>query len=88
MDAVVKATLEWCNELRAGKGMEPLDDLPKGVRKDHESCPCGKATGAYVAAYNWCWPDSLDWPLPSAVCEFVRRFDRGEYPQYDIEATA
>jgi hypothetical protein len=48
MDEIAKGTLNWCNERRAEKGLEPLDDLPKGKKYDGNTCPCGNACGYYV----------------------------------------
>jgi hypothetical protein len=84
---VIAGTLAWCNEIRARKGLEPLDDLPKGARGDRSSCPCGSATGLRVSArsYNHA-PGGETFVLPDAVCEFVSVFDSGELPQYDEAA--
>lgn len=85
----VAETLAWCNEKRRERGMEPLERLPKGLRDDPRSCPCGKATGLVVWTYEY----SADWSpgmknfdaqtLPLAVTEFTVAFDRGELPQYN-----
>lgn len=44
----IAKTLEWCNGVRAGKGLEPLAEMPKGRQNDPVSCPCGKAAGVWV----------------------------------------
>jgi len=81
----VAATLAWCNEMRAkyGRG-EPLERLPKGKRKEPESCPCGKSTGLSVGplSYGLIGKGSR-LNLPELVSEFVREFDGGRLPQYD-----
>lgn len=82
----VAETLAWCNERRAEKNLEPLDRLPKGVRTDGRSCPCGKATGLYV--YSSCYapaedPNNTIDDTPRPVQEFVAAFDNKELPQYD-----
>jgi hypothetical protein len=80
--------LEWCNLIRKQKDKEPLNELPKGVQKDGNSCPCGKATGVYVGctgyaetqnAYNFDFERRKQ--IPDAVREFVPRFDDGEFPE-------
>jgi hypothetical protein len=85
--AFVAATLAWCNEIRAGKGMEPLERLPKGARKNPMSCPCGAATGLYVKSYRYGDDHLGALPLPNAVIEFVAAFDLGVLPQYDASAS-
>ena len=91
-DPVVEATLNFCNSVREQKGMEPLDDLPKGHRFNPSSCPCGEATRAYVI-YGSIFPDydpetfklGREVDLPSEVSLFARRFDYGDYPEYDAD---
>lgn len=80
--------LEWCNQIRAEKGQEPLACLPKGVQKDGNSCPCGTATGVYVGCTGWAnsqneynFAFERRKPLSDAVSEFVPRFDDGEFPE-------
>lgn len=86
----VAETLEWCNTIRAEKGMEPLERLPKGVVSDAASCPCGKATGLWVYS-SYAHPvdntDNLIISVPDAVSAFVMNFDYGRLPQYE-ETTA
>lgn len=68
-------------------GKEPLTKLPKGIRNNGYSCPCGKATGLYVGENYYC-PDLAGNPAikisnPKAVVAFVFAFDRGQLPQYE-----
>lgn len=84
--AFVAETLAWCNEMRAVKGMEPLDVLPKGRRYDGASCPCGAATGLHVERFNAFEGLSLFCELPAAVRSFVDAFDNGNLPQYEEAA--
>src|SRR3954465_11467103 len=87
-DKYTKATLEWCNERRAEKNQEPLDDLPKGKRGDPYTCPCGAATGLavnFTVAHNMkSGAMSKSFELPSLVARFVNRFDKGQYPEYNV----
>lgn len=85
---IIAGTLEWCNDHRAGKGLEPLDDLPKGLLMDPASCPCGLATGLYVETTTWGPTRETKScnPLPKVVTAFVVRFDNKELPQYVDEA--
>jgi len=89
----VEETLRWCNARRKEQGKEPLDKLPKGVRGKGTSCPCGAATGLFVAVSQY-WEitnvatriiQSKKF-LPRSVTRFVMAFDRGRLPQYDIDA--
>lgn len=88
----VAETLAWCNSIRAEKGMEPLDCLPKGLPGDPASCPCGAATGLRVRVYTY--DDGVDGDpmmrgaVPDAVNEFVISFDDGQLPQYDARLDA
>lgn len=94
----VAETLDWCNEVRGEKGMEPLPRLPKGRREDPVSCPCGQATGLWVESPDFFDQEDVDsyandldhlreeglaFVLPDAVQEFVSAFDKGELPQYE-----
>lgn len=82
----VALTLQWCNERRAERSMEPLDRLPKGRRCAPLSCPCGAATGLWVHYYDA--RDGADYSIKAAttspaVKAFIRAFDAGTLPQYD-----
>lgn len=81
--AFVAETLAWCNTIRAEKGQPPLDRLPKGIKMDVRSCPCGAATGMYVGLDLYGLTDYDAEVLPDAVSEFVAAFDAGLLPQYD-----
>lgn len=84
----VAGTLAWCNEMRAKKDRPPLDRLPKGTRDDPWTCPCGRATGLYVDRDRFGDDGDAGTPhdLPGPVIDFVRAFDAGELPQYDVLA--
>jgi hypothetical protein len=86
--AFVAETLAWCNEIRAGKGMEPLACLPKGKRHDPSSCPCGKATGLLVFSFyaRERAGKRATRDTTRAVEDFVLAFDRRELPQYEEDA--
>lgn len=87
----VAKTLAWCNDIRKEKGLEPLAQLPKGLRGNGLSCPCGKATGFYVGTRTYLTQQQHDdgvllmdgQTVPMAVTMFVRAFDNEELPQYD-----
>jgi hypothetical protein len=89
----VAETLKWCNEIRKDRGMGPLDKLPRGIRYDNSSCPCGRATGVCVEEWGWYDPkgfkphehvnSSKATKVPIDVVTFVVSFDRGYLPQYD-----
>jgi hypothetical protein len=86
--AAILGTLAWCNERRAEKGLPPLDDLPRGARRDLLSCPCGKATGLRVTSATYTDKTRRKPPklLPSVVSDFIMAFDCGLLPQYDEDA--
>lgn len=97
MKDIVKETLGWCNSIRKEKGLEPLDDLPKGAREDMVSCPCGAATGVAVGRFYYYKTehdgmmditergDKSIGPLPQAVIDFVEGFDNKHFPEYDLD---
>jgi len=90
-DEITEATLAWCNDRRTEQDKEPLADLPLGTQEDPTSCPCGAATGLYV---DWDFYVVLDangdkteevHELPHEVQDFVKYFDAGQYPEYNID---
>jgi len=85
MDEFVKAALNWCNEMRVQRDMEPLEDLPKGVRGDPASCPCGTATGLFVGHQTFSDRENVIGTVPYNVHCFTLKFDSGDYPEYDEE---
>jgi hypothetical protein len=86
--------LDWVNAVRAEWGLEPLDELPKGLLGDTTGCTLGRATPGLL--YNAA-PVALDRrrrrrrirtleiPLPDEVQAFEADFERGFYP--DLELT-
>jgi hypothetical protein len=85
VDKTVKAAIEWCNEIREKNGQEPVSDLPKGRIRDPDTCPCGQLTGTKVFEEVYFERAEIKGTmrrLPQEVTDFVRKFDRGEYPQY------
>jgi hypothetical protein len=93
LNGLVRATLAWCNERRAEKGLDPLKKLPKGRKTDPLSCPCGTATGLCVNSYNYSDPAKnrgklLLGSLPKEVQEFVKEFDAGNLPKYVDDSAA
>lgn len=89
LNECVAGTLRWCNDRRLDKGLNPLNDLPKGSRSDPLSCPCGKATGLWVGMNSWGDDQKAArqtrHQLPPEVRQFVVYFDNGYIPQYDEE---
>lgn len=91
--SLIAATLKWCNSMRRKRGKEPLKKLPKGRRWNGASCPCGKATGVFVARSGWSenkhdatWGVGISGKIPSKVSEFVAHFDEGRIPEYALPA--
>ncbi len=87
LNEAIQATIQWCNEIRARKGLSPIIDLPLGVKADPYSCPCGKATNVLVGRLYFRFKSAADiqQPLPPLVTDFTRWFDQGWYPQYDYD---
>lgn len=91
-ERMVTGTLDWCNKLREKQGKDSLSQLPKGRRRDGQSCPCGKACGGYVGLLSY-WLNVDDWrqgvyedgSVPEVVTEFITKFDDGEFPEYEEE---
>jgi hypothetical protein len=89
----VAETLKWCNSIREKMGKKPLKRLPRGVRKDASSCPCGKATGLFVydeGAFvdTSTKANSSKKPIRRGnqfVRMFIDKFDGGKLPQYEAK---
>ncbi len=80
----VQKVVDWCNEHRKEKGLEPLEDLPLGIPGDAASCPCGTATGLRVNYHDVADAEGkIVERTPTAVHAFARAFDSGHYPQYE-----
>lgn len=86
----VASTLDWCNEHRRRKGLDPLDRMPLGSRHNPMSCPCGRAADLWVGMDSWSdvSDGEVEWEavakyMPKFVREFVFAFDGGELPQYE-----
>lgn len=80
----VRATLEW---LRTEFGVD-LRDMPIGHRTSSASCPIANALKdkyhAPRAGFVWVsvGTNKNRHYYPKAVQEFIKLFDRGDYPQY------
>jgi hypothetical protein len=79
----VAETLAWCNKRRKERGKKPLKKLPKGRRYQAFSCPCGKATGLWVAS-EWIGSHARG-NIPRSVSRFIVAFDAGRLPQYEAK---
>ena len=83
-----KRVLEWANRWRVEGGVEPLDDLPKGVPCRAEACPLANALKPIVMEGHYVeidggsiWLNGAMHSTPKYVQEFVQRFDDGKYPE-------
>lgn len=83
--AYVAATLAWCNARRKEQGKRALKRLPKGMRRNARSCPCGKASGLSVWVQFAYDSRQRAVPVPRAVGRFIRAFDAGRLPQYEAK---
>ena len=83
----VAATLKWCNARRKEQGKKPLKRMPKGKIWEPDSCPCGKAAKLYVSVRVWGFQGEkcYDKFLPRRVRAFVKAFDAGKLPQYELK---
>ena len=97
---LIAATLAWCNNHRRRKGMESMTELPKGLIRKGDSCPCGKATKMHVAysiaidltdgdeTYNPVnGSPKPHYDLPPSVQQFVDAFDHGLFPELVAEGS-
>ena len=88
----IKETLDWVNRERVACSIgEPLDDLPKGECGHAGRCPIAMALLADMVLPTAIWfepGDLAHWPLPAHVTQFIRAFDAGDLPQYDVNAGA
>lgn len=88
--------LAWINQVREEHSIgAPLDAIPLGTRRSMAACPIanGLAYGAptilaeLTSGCAWIHDDEgvevVDLLMPIDVRAFVRRFDRGDLPQYD-----
>lgn len=89
--------LDWVNTQRKELGMDPLEELPKGMCHIPSQCVIANAlyspglmryisVGPYDAYAGMI--DGSDWELrfPAPITQFVWAFDRGEYPELIDEA--
>ena len=86
----VKDVLRFCNKLRRKDGLKPLNKLPKGVKGDPFSCPCGKACNYAIyadsAERGYGTGEVIVIPTSKAVARFVEEFDAGKLPQYEARS--
>lgn len=81
------------NRLRAERGMDPLDAMPRGGVGEARSCPLARSlcVESVVPGYVGNDPTNIgtyridpegeSFDLPLTLCKFGRYFDRGEYPE-------
>lgn len=69
--------LTWVNQQRQERGMEPLEELPKGVSTFPWSlyeCPLAVALNVRTGA-------EFSGQAPELIRQFIRDFDNGKYPE-------
>jgi hypothetical protein len=75
--------LDWVNEQRVERGLEPLRRLRRGQRLIAANCPLARSLGdgALICQTHWrcnmMSPVKLD--VPEHVRDFMTDFDRGGY---------
>ena len=87
---MISQTLDWINNERNLHGLPPLQDICKGIRKSRCDCPIANSlkfgTKFYVQVsilfYNFVTFKRKR--LPDCCFGFIRQFDAGELPEYDI----
>lgn len=89
----VAGTLRWINEIRAEHEKPLLDDLPMGRRAIENRCPIARALdflpylqvfGTAIRYGDYSWSKRRRIVLPRQAYNFVKDFDKGRYPQYDL----
>jgi len=77
LEQLKQDALAWVNEYRTCR------ELPRGMGGQPSGCPIGRALGASISqAGFWFWGYPNRWyDTPSRVSEFIRAFDRGDYPE-------
>lgn len=90
------STFEWINVQREKFGMAPIERIPKGI-VESTSCPVAKGLSNGWKADTRHWSTTIrktrsfffffgakeEWTIahPAYVKEFIKAFDRGEYPE-------
>jgi hypothetical protein len=98
MSALAEVLAE-VNRIRGERNMPPLNELPKGVPGNPDSCPIANAlrNGSRARVYPAPGPsdDDSGWfyfgdepsrPLPSPLGRFARAFDRGAFPDFEASS--
>ena len=78
----VQAALAWCQEhgYRGGR-------LPRGERFMPDRCPLSQATGFLIDPVFGGYDHEGVWhPFGELVRTFIKRYDSGGLPEFDIEA--
>lgn len=89
---LTKDTLNWVNTFRATLGLNPLPELPKGERQSAPSCPIARAVAdglpydvrKPVVHGGRLYLGAREAPLPGHVKVWVREFDQGLFPEYEL----
>lgn len=81
--------LAWVNKQRVQLGRKPIGHLERGDPKVADSCPIAKSLGFLCDVEDTHWrhyevkgdySSDIRQRLPIYVQDFVKRFDRGNYP--------
>lgn len=87
------SVLNWVNQQRESRGLEPLDELPYGHPTNSGHCPVARGLGfnavVSVDDYELYSEDSVceSGIIPDYVSTFIQDFDEGEYPHLIEEET-
>jgi hypothetical protein len=93
MDALTEKVLAELNKIRANYNLPQLKDIEMGLRAISHKCPVARSLakdGAFQRVtvgvhkmYIQIDEEALDeFLMSTSVSDFVAKFDRGEYPQY------
>lgn len=88
----LEEALHWVNNERGWRGLDPLAEMPKGVRRDACACPIAVALTVPGTVYcqvgvnhaRWMnqYEDEIDNArLSHGASAFVVAFDDGRYPE-------
>lgn len=88
-----RAVLRFVNRQRAEYGLEPVDAISRGRRRDFFGCPIRNSVGGDVVD-ALCSLTHLKVrikgklkkrPLPPSIVRFIEQFDAGKFPELEIK---
>lgn len=93
MHKAPQAVIDWVNEGRRILGLQPLDDLPKGIKTNPGHCPISNAlknvdykvtASSEYAIFAGIWETAyVRINYPKTVRKWIAQFDEGKWSQYE-----